>query len=770
MAVEIDPALSGQKILSYPGNRKYQTPGIPSALNLNTTTEQTGYPNSSSSNYTISKPGSNFPPGYSQFSPTSVSSGSSMSNYTVDSSKDVRTSFATNQETQHPLPPTEAPFDPVFSQALPQQSMNDFQGLPVTSNDLQSNYPKNQEYLNTSSSATVAPSGLGSSYLDEARPVSRSYEPVSEAVGKQMLSQNPQYYNRTVPLDYEGSFSGHLQGQPKTVASPSNYQLLQQSSGQYLPSSHNYLSSSELLPPNPPSVGTGASSRIYSNVIPSVPYSNYFIPNPPIPSQPYVNTNYLQYTPQQSQQIFSSETGASTSSNNSTFAASSQTRSDYIPLNVGSWEANPITQTQQPYKPLVLLPGESLEHSVMTRLTCKPNSNEYSPIFKADTRFNSSMSSKPGRGKTTRIENLLRTGGTTRTYLLPGLYSGQGDLVQTGNNPPQVAGQEILRQCIMAIFSAVGTSTELSSYLSPITDLGLTETSREPSRGVKDQLQLPEGISLIMDARHKTEIEQTFMKWTSHRPKTENFFRLEDKKGLNFSLEELKEALDIIMSRPPRRINHYPSRQLLTDVTYSQGRGVTEFNSNQLTHLHSLSQETRQPGGFAPAGSMPSTLPDGRTENIQTVHYKISHEDAPFINSKKSSRYDPHYCRRHGIYKEGWCGYCKMGGWYLMKNSGYLYHQNHEHGIFPGGCVFEDPLVIRRKVIREARWEGLCGICYHWIDLDHTDRKLWGTWYRHYKLCVNEYEEIKKVLRATFAPIELVEIKYQPGNMEKQWV
>lgn len=435
---------------------------------------------------------------------------------------------------------------------------------------------------------------------------------------------------------------------------------------------------------------------------------------------------------------------------------------NFVPLQVGVWDSRATDNNScQPYKPLMLIPTESLERSILTRLSCKDNANEYSPIFKSDSRFSNSISSQ---SKITRIEKLLRTGGTTRLYHPPGLNNGIPGEVPPASGPVgkhTTTGQDILEKCIAAIYSALGSEEDFSTYLSSITDSGIVEAGREPSRGIKEQLDVPEGVSLIMDARHKEEIQQTFMKWTSNRPKTENFFRMEDKKGLSFSLEELKEALDIIMSRPPRRINNYVARQLLTDATYGQGRGVTEFSSNQITSLHSLSYKTRQPCGLAPAGSALYTSPEGSQDIVQSVHYTISQDDIPFVNSKKSNKYDPHYCRRQGIYKEGWCGYCKMGGWYLMKNSGYLYHQNHEHGIFPGGYTFEDPLVIRRKVIRETRWEGLCGICYHWIDLDHTDRKLWGTWYRHYKLCVNEYEEIKKLLRSTSAPIELVEIKYR---------
>ena len=156
---------------------------------------------------------------------------------------------------------------------------------------------------------------------------------------------------------------------------------------------------------------------------------------------------------------------------------------------------------------------------------------------------------------------------------------------------------------------------------------------------------------------------------------------MDNKKGLSFSLEELKEGLDILMSRPPRRINNYAARQVLTDVTYGQGRGVTEFNQS-IAPLHVPSESTRKASKLSPAGICPVVV-----QMVNLIHPRKFHtiaslrKDVPYLNTKKSNQYDPCYCRRQGIHKEGWCGICKKGGWFLMKNSGYLYHQNHEHGI-----------------------------------------------------------------------------------------
>lgn len=424
-----------------------------------------------------------------------------------------------------------------------------------------------------------------------------------------------------------------------------------------------------------------------------------------------------------------------------------------VPLNASSWEVNQNFQTV-PYKTLTFTSGDTIENAIYTKLWCRNGSNEYSPIFKIDHKYNGIAHSQ-SNGKPTRIENLLKTGGTNRIFHKFGIQS-----VKTEDS---LAGKDILKLCVDMIYTAVGTPDDFQAYHAP--NETINRASRKPSRGVASQCPLPPGVDMIMTAQHKTEIKNTFLRWSSQRPRTENFFRMDNKKGLSFSLEELKEGLDILMSRPPRRINNYAARQVLTDVTYGQGRGVTEFNQS-IAPLHVPSESTRKASKLSPAGICPVVGADGQFDTSEKVPYNsISPKDVPYLNTKKSNQYDPCYCRRQGIHKEGWCGICKKGGWFLMKNSGYLYHQNHEHGIFPGGYIFEDPLVIRRKVSREARWEGLCGICYHWIDLDHTERKLWGTWYRHYKLCVNEYEEIKKLLRATCAPVELVEIEYIPPRL-----
>lgn len=710
MVVEIDPAILGQEYSNQQSNSEhYQASDVPEpAIHINPARHSNILNVVHAKNYTVTRaaPASGAP-GYPQISPTSVSSSSSMyeynGNYSVKPEpNEVPTS--TNAE-----PSLSLSDESKLLQPSPETLTNAYTAPVSATEEDQWNSFKPHEYLNLSLAPSV-------SYAE--RPLIQ-YEPgppppLPQHQQHQQQQQHPHHVDSDSYHPMQNTWQTGYSVPPwqhPTQAYPGDTQLLNTAQFQ------NYFGSNVILPNQP-----------YSHV-------QYAPPQPPPPPQPPLHS----YEP--------------------SFNLHQQSATDYIPLHLGSWDtASSLVQQQarQPYKPLMLVPGKNLERTIMSKLTCKNGSNEFSPIFKVDSRYQTNMSTRFGRGKQTRIENLLRTGGTTRTFLAQGLANNHP---VEGAADGQVSGQDILNQCVTALYAAIGTQEETASYLSPRTDVGLVESSRDANRGVKNQLDLPENVSLIMDVRYKDEIEQTFLKWSSMRPKTENFFRLEDKKGFSFSLEELKEALDIIMSRPPRRINQYVSRQLLTDVTYGQGRGVTEFSSNPLTHLHLLSNQTREPTGLEPPISEPV---GGLRSDPYGGGGGTASEDEPFPNSKKSNRYDPQFCRRQGVHKQGWCSYCKRPGWFLMKNSGYLYHQNHEHGIFPNGCVFEDPLVIRRKVTREARWEGLCGICYHWIDLDHNERKLWGTWYRHYKLCVNEYEEIKKVIRSTFAPVELMEITYCP--------
>lgn len=304
--------------------------------------------------------------------------------------------------------------------------------------------------------------------------------------------------------------------------------------------------------------------------------------------------------------------------------------------------------------------------------------------------------------------------------------------------------QSLIQSCIDTIQSAISYSgqehlTVLDSNIYKCPILNSSTSSHISKSGIPIQLAEPDY------PQPDSQIKEIINQWQPRFPKTDQFFRIEDKKGESFNLEELKEVIKILSSRPPRRINYYPAHQLCTYGDIGNGQTVSEWSS-QGTVTHSKSSETR------------------KAVNVDPSKLKSDNEVPPHLNSKRrpNNAYDPTWVRKSGKQKEGWCDHCENGGYHLMKNSGYLYHKNHEHGIFPNGNVFEDPLVIQRKIERESKWEGLCGICYQWIDLDHTERKHWGTWYRHYKQCANEYEEFRKVLSATGAPIELLEIEYRP--------
>lgn len=248
----------------------------------------------------------------------------------------------------------------------------------------------------------------------------------------------------------------------------------------------------------------------------------------------------------------------------------------------------------------------------------------------------------------------------------------------------------------------------------------------------------------------EAEIRRITFSWArpGRRP-SRNFFRYKGfSDGGQDLLQQLESAIKDICSRPPRRNNRYPAYQLVgdTDRTTAQvsGHGVSEWRADMgtMNARHIPSSETRRVRAPKPP---------------------------PFENASKRVRrkndiYDARWVKGEGKDKAAWCENCEGGGFHLLKNSGYLYHKNHEHGIFPGGKIMEDPLEIRPKRDRETKWEGLCGICYYWIDLDHSETKQWGTWFRHYKQCAHEYDEFCKLIQATPIPLKLCELEFIGGR------
>lgn len=320
-----------------------------------------------------------------------------------------------------------------------------------------------------------------------------------------------------------------------------------------------------------------------------------------------------------------------------------------------------------------------------------------------------------------------------------------------------VPGDVLLSNCISLITSTINYSHGAGYLTSLDESISDSEKSCVGKNGIKFQWPVVSNENASAIYKSDGEIRDITASWTNVQQKSDAFFRSRDKRGESFTLQELAEVVRSITSRPPRRINRYPAYQLGTNDLIGKGQSVTDWGNKESTKGHCPSRLTRVEKNWIP--------PDADVDVDKYPNLRGAFAmDLPSKNDKKrpDNCYDPTWVRKSGRDKEGWCDHCESGGYFLIKNSGYLYHKNHEHGIFPNGNVFEDPLIIKRKLEKESKWEGLCGICYHWIDLDHTDRKRWGTWYRHYKQCANEYEEFKKVLGAIGIPITLIEIFYRP--------
>ena len=183
-----------------------------------------------------------------------------------------------------------------------------------------------------------------------------------------------------------------------------------------------------------------------------------------------------------------------------------------VPLNASSWEVNQNFQTV-PYKTLTFTSGDTIENATYTKLWCRNGSNEYSLIFKIDHKYNGIAHSQ-SNGKPTRIENLLKTGGTNRIFHKFGIQS-----VKTEDS---LAGKDILKLCVDMIYTAVGTPDDFQAYHAP--NETINRASRKPSRGVASQCPLPPGVDMIMTAQHKTEIKNTFLDGRPSVPGLKTFF------------------------------------------------------------------------------------------------------------------------------------------------------------------------------------------------------------------------------------------------------
>lgn len=228
-----------------------------------------------------------------------------------------------------------------------------------------------------------------------------------------------------------------------------------------------------------------------------------------------------------------------------------------MPLQMGSWHEN--TTHRIPVKPLILDKTVDIRSFLTEHLVCDQDVNELSPLYISNNQLKKrptklSVSSR-AQHKLGKFKEKYLTNNISRGFLQPGL-SGQSELCRQkfkDNTPLMVGRDDIISEIINAMESASCTEQEAEQHRSGKGDVGIEYAKLEIGRGIPIQQKLPDSISLILGSQQKEEIDSSFISWKPLRTKPEQFFRMEDRHGQTFCLEELKEALDIILSRPPRR-------------------------------------------------------------------------------------------------------------------------------------------------------------------------------------------------------------------------
>ncbi|ODQ66212.1 hypothetical protein NADFUDRAFT_40860 [Nadsonia fulvescens var. elongata DSM 6958] len=303
-----------------------------------------------------------------------------------------------------------------------------------------------------------------------------------------------------------------------------------------------------------------------------------------------------------------------------------------------------------------------------------------------------------------------------------------------------------------------------------------------------------------------------------------NKFHRRESKLDEASSSDLSKAVALICTRPARRINRYPAvqyiqdfrgnvnvknslqhellhipseamRQVLCDKVPENIKSIEADLRNTLHYCDDYTKNTQQQAQKHNKSVLAETIVNKKKRRAAVKRLRLFYELQSFYQKRGARRthqrqpnhedinlnikftgdhgYEPKYIRYDFTLKQAWCSYCPNGGFFFTKNSGYLYHRNHDHGQLPGGGIMEEPLVIRNKIMSpfkqnvDARLcEGLCGICFHWVDVDHVNQdsiKNWGTWFRHYKNCVNEYQDAKRIIElACGDEFELTEFDFKP--------
>lgn len=232
--------------------------------------------------------------------------------------------------------------------------------------------------------------------------------------------------------------------------------------------------------------------------------------------------------------------------------------SHIMPIQMGSWQ----TESRIPVKSLMVQEGINLHEFLSEYLSCPDKVHELTPMSISNNNLKRSKSkaaedttSSRNNGKNSKLKEKYLSNNLNRLFMPAGI-GGQTEVCrqrQAENNPVTVTREEMIDELINAIEFASCMPDEMEQHRCGKGDVGTNLAQQEVGRGIPMQLSLPEGVPVVMDANLKDEIDSSFISWKPLRTKPEHFFRMEERHGRTFSLEEVKEVIDIILSRPPRR-------------------------------------------------------------------------------------------------------------------------------------------------------------------------------------------------------------------------
>jgi hypothetical protein len=102
---------------------------------------------------------------------------------------------------------------------------------------------------------------------------------------------------------------------------------------------------------------------------------------------------------------------------------------------------------------------------------------------------------------------------------------------------------------------------------------------------------------------------------------------------------------------------------------------------------------------------------------ITTDPELVPQEQKPIFLESNSGPYSPHWLRGRGEKREGWCGICKPGQWFPMKNQAFENHKTFIHGVVRTRRVLPKLNELRRTNKDPDLWEAHCANCNQWVIL-----------------------------------------------------